>query len=257
MTAILQKTIPYNPLEEKKLPGIQPLAPEAWLMADDAYAGQMAERERLLASRRDEVLQLDARAMAAAQELLHMALDALDPGAGDTALRPDGVRVPVDWEDPLGTLGRFAQQDFCILQKPDGAPEHVLTGAVLCFPASWTLAEKYLQPLTGIHVPVDSYDAGIAARVQRLFDGVQAGRPLWRFNALWYHDPALFQPRSQLAPRDRPHRSRAGYLRSEKQVIMRLPQTRAVVFAIHTRVLGRADVMRQWGAPQDDGGARL
>lgn len=256
MTAILQKTIPYNPLEEKKLPGIQPLAPEAWLTADDAYAGQIAERERLLAGRRDEVLRLDARAMAAAQELLQMALDTLDPGAGDTALRPDGVRVPVDWEDPLGTLGRIAQQDFCILQKPEGAPEHVLTGAVLCFPASWTLAEKYLQPLTGIHVPVDSYDAGIAARVQRLFDGVQAGRPLWRFNALWYHDPALFQPRSQYAPRDRTHGSRAGYLRSEKQVILRLPQTRAVVFAIHTRVLARADVMRQWGAPQDDGAAQ-
>lgn len=256
MKAILQKTIPYNPLEEKKLPGIQPLAPDGWLAADDAYAGQMAERERLLSTRRDEVLRLDASAMAAAQELLQMALDAMDSGAEDAALRLDGVRVAVDWEDPLGTLGRIAQQDFCILQKPDGAEEHVLTGAVLCFPASWTLAEKFMRPLTGIHVPVDSYDAGIAARVQRLFDGVQAGRPLWRFNALWYRDPALYQPRSQYAPREKPDASRAGYLRSEKQVILRLPQTRAVVFAIHTHVLARADVMRQWGPRQEDPAVR-
>lgn len=255
MTAILQKTIPYNPLEKKKLPGIQPLTPDGWLAADDAYAGQMAERERLLATRRDEVLQLDASAMGAAQELLQMALEAMAPNAEDTVLRPDGVRTAIDREDPLGTLGRIAQQDFCILQRPDGAEEHVLTGAVLCFPASWTLAEKFLQPLTGIHVPVDSYDAGLAARVQRLFDGVQAGRPLWRFNALWYQDPALFQPRSQYAPRNKPHGSRAEYLRSEKQVIMRLPQTRAVVFAIHTRVLARAEVMRQWGTPQEEPGA--
>ncbi|UWQ55379.1 heme-dependent oxidative N-demethylase family protein [Leisingera caerulea] len=256
MKAILQKTIPYNPLEERKLPGIQPLEPDRWLVADDAYADQMAERERLLATRRDAVLRLDANAMAAAQELLRMALDALDIGAGDTALRPDGMRVTVDLEDPLGTLGRLAQQDFCILQKPEGAQEHLLTGAVLCFPASWTLAEKFLQPLTGIHVPVDSYDAGIAARVQRLFDGVQAGRPLWRFNALWYQDPALFQPRSQYAPRDKPHSTRADYLRSEKQVIMRLPQTRAVVFSIHTHVLARADVLRQWGSALDPPAAR-
>ncbi|MFY0311410.1 DUF3445 domain-containing protein [Leisingera sp. D0M16] len=256
MTAILQKTIPYNPLVERKLPGIQPLAPDGWLTVDDAYAGQMAERERLLAARRDEVLRLDASAMAAAQELLQMALEVMDPKAEDTVLRPDGVRAAVDREDPLGTLGRIAQQDFCILQRPDGAEEHVLTGAVLCFPASWTLAEKFLQPLTGIHVPVDSYGAGIAARVQRLFDGVQAGRPLWRFNALWYQDPALFQPRSQNAPRLKPHGGRAEYLRSEKQVIMRLPQTRAVVFAIHTHVLARADVMRQWGIQQEEPGAR-
>ncbi|WP_264213780.1 heme-dependent oxidative N-demethylase family protein [Leisingera thetidis] len=254
MTPILQKTIPYNPLEEKKLPGIQPLAPGNWLTADDAYAAQMAERERLLAARREDVLQLDAGAMAAAQELLQMALDSVDPDAGAAAVRPDGVKVALDWEDPLGTLGRVAQQDFCILQKPAGAQEHVLTGAVLCFPASWTLAEKFLQPLTGIHLPVDSYDAGIAARVQRLFDGVQAGRPLWRFNALWYQDPALFQPRSQYAPRDRSHGSRAEFLRSEKQVILRLPQTRAVVFAIHTHVLARSDAMRQWGKPQERSG---
>ena len=253
MTEILQKSIPYNPLEERKLPGIQPLAPEKWLIADEAYAGQMAVRARLLSDRRQEVLQLDASAMAAAQELLQLVLDTVDPGARESAVRPDGVTVPVDREDPLGTLGRIAQQDFCILQKPDGANEHVLTGAVLCFPASWMLAEKFMQPLTGIHVPVDSYDAGIAARVQRLFDGVQAGRPLWRFNALWYRDPALFQPRSRFAPRDRQHGNEAAYLRSERQVILRLPQTRAVVFAIHTFVVARDDVMKQWGVPGSPG----
>lgn len=253
---ILQKSMPYNPLEEKQLPGIQPLALEDWLSADDAYAGQMAERERLLASRRDEVLQLDAGAMAAAQELLQVVLDRVDPGAMETAVRADGVRVAIDRKDPLGTLGRIAQQDFCILQKPADAQEHVMTGAVLCFPASWMLSEKFMRPLTGIHVPVDSYDAGIAARVQRLFDGVQAGRPLWRFNALWYRDPALFQPRSQFAPRDKSHGSRADFLRSEKQMIWRLPQTRAVVFAIHTYVVAREDVMRQWGTPQEAAGLR-
>ncbi|KIC17544.1 heme-dependent oxidative N-demethylase family protein [Leisingera sp. ANG-Vp] len=253
MTEILQKTIPYNPLEEKKLPGVQPLGPEEWLTADEAFSGQMAERRRLLSERRQDVLQLDVGAMAAAQELLQMVLDTVSPGARQTAVRPDGVAVPVDPKDPLGTLGQIAQQDFCILQKPEGADEHVLTGAVLCFPASWTLAEKFMRPLTGIHVPVGSYDAGIAARVQRLFDGVQAGRPLWRFNALWYQDPALFQPRSQFAPRDRSHGTRADYLRSEKQMILRLPQSRAVVFAIHTRVLARQDVMRQWGTPGQAG----
>ena len=247
MTEILQKSIPYNPLEERKLPGIQPLAPEKWLIADEAYAGQMAVRARLLSDRRQEVLQLDASAMAAAQELLQLVLDTVDPGARESAVRPDGVTVPVDREDPLGTLGRIAQQDFCILQKPDGANEHVLTGAVLCFPASWMLAEKFMQPLTGIHVPVDSYDAGIAARVQRLFDGVQPGRPLWRFNALWYTRPELFLPRSETDKRHKVSPELASYLRSERQSILRLPKTRVVVFSIHTFVMARGAVT---GSPE-------
>lgn len=253
MTEILQTTIPYDPLDPRKLPGVQPLAPEDWVQRDEAYAAQIAERERLLAERRDQVLQLAPEALPAATELLETVLEVSENVQGQWVFRPDGSRVAIDWQDPLGTLGRIAQQDFCILEKPQGSDEHILTGAVLCFPASWTLAEKFMQPLTAIHVPVDSYDAGIAARVQRLFDGVQAGRPLWRFNALWYEDPVLHQPRSQLAPRVHADPAQAGYLRSERQAILRLPRTRAVVFSIHTRIVRREDAMRQWGQAEAAG----
>ena len=132
------------------------------------------------------------------------------------------------------------QEDLCILQKC--GDEHVLTGAVLCFPASWTLSEKFMRPLIGIHDPVAEYDARLATRVQRLFDGVQVGRPLWRFNALWYSDPALHQPRSSSARREAHSAEEGAYLRSERQCILRLPRTNAVIFSIHSFVLKRADV---------------
>ena len=109
----------------------------------------------------------------------------------------------------------------------------------MTFPASWRLAEKIGQPLTAIHDPVSEYTPDIARRVQRLFDGVQVGRPLWRYNQLWYHDPALFQPRSSMEPRSKPD-SAARYFRTERQCVVRLPKTRAVVFSIHTWVLERA-----------------
>ncbi|CAM3910172.1 DUF3445 domain-containing protein [Phaeobacter inhibens] len=249
MTEILQTRLSYNPLEKRKLPGIQPLASEDWLHFDDAYAGQMAERERLLQQCRAQVVYCAPEATPAASELLEAVLAQLYPDAtGHNVVRPDGGEVTVDWEDPLGTLGRIAQQDFCILEKPEGAQEHVLTGAVLCFPANWTLAEKAGRPLIAIHEPVDSYDTGIAARVQRLFDGVQVGRPMWRFNALWYADATLHQPRRVSGDRPRPGAETAGYMRSERQTILRLPRSRAVIFSIHTSVLRRTDVMAQWGA---------
>lgn len=137
------------------------------------------------------------------------------------------------------------QEDFCLLSK--SGDEHVLDAAVLCFPASWRLAEKIGRPLSAVHDPVAEYDAGLARRVQRLFDGVQAGRPLWRFNVLYYDDPALFQPRSAQMPRPLSHARTAPFIRSERQCILRLPRTRAVVFSIHTYVIATGS--EQGGQP--------
>ncbi|MEX0349902.1 MAG: DUF3445 domain-containing protein [Paracoccaceae bacterium] len=240
MTVLLQSSIPYDPLTPRPLPGIAPLRIEDWLIRDEAFAGQMAQRDALLAERRADVLAMHDTARPAAEELLDLVIALAYPGAGPNVTRPDGVAVTIDRADPLGTLGRLVQEDLCILQKQGS--EHVLTGAVLCFPASWMLAEKYLRPLVAIHEPVDAYDGSIAKRVQRLFDGVQPERPLWRFNALWYAEPDLHQPRSANARRRTPAAKTADYLRSERQSILRLPQTRAVIFSIHTYVLARAAI---------------
>jgi hypothetical protein len=69
--------------------------------------------------------------------------------------------------------------------------------------------------------------------VQRLFDAVRPGAPLWRANVLAYADPALHHPHPK-----RP--GPAAYVRSERQAIARLPETGAVVFSIHTSLVARA-----------------
>lgn len=240
---ILQRRIPYDLTRPRPLPGTAPLDMAQWLHADEAYAGQMAERLRLLTEARDRVLWLDPAALEAGCELLAMVLAHLPGGFGRdgaAVLCPDGRRVVPDAQDPLGSLGKILQEDLCLMVK-EGA-EHVLRGAVLCFPASWTLAEKAGRPLIGIHRPVAVYDETMARRVQRLFDGVRAGHPLWRYNALWYDDPTLFQPRSEQAPRKAPVSAEAPYFRSERQSILRLPVSGAVVFSIHTYVVARGDV---------------
>jgi hypothetical protein len=236
MTDVLQTSLPYDPLSPRPLPGIAPLDPDDWLIFDEAFAGQMAERDRLLSGHPDAVLAMDEGARFAAEELLDAVLARAYPQAGAEAVRRDGVRVEIRRSDPLGTVGRLVQQDFCILQKC--RDEHMMTGAVLCFPASWRLDEKFMRPLSGIHAPVGSYDAAIAKRVQRLFDGVRVGRPLWRFNTLWYDDAVLHRPER----REEPDPATAPYLRSERQSILRLPGTGAVVFAIHTFILARTSV---------------
>jgi len=238
MTPILQAALPQDMQTARDLPGVQPVI-GSWARCDEAYGAQMAYRRHLVQSRRAEVLHDPPATQAAIQELWDHLIPLL-PSLGFRQQTghircPDGVDIALGSDSPLALLGQMLQCDLCLLTKEHG--EHVLKAAVVCFPASWTLAEKIDRPLSTIHAPVDSYDPAIAARVQRLFDGVRAHRPLWRFNQLWYADPDLFQPRPDTSPRAEPCPDAAAYFRAERQVILRLPETGWVLFAIHTYVL--------------------
>jgi hypothetical protein len=239
MPPVLQTRLrPDTPRPGEKLPGARPLDLREWLVVDDAFAGQMALRDALIARRRGEVLALDPEAGDAARELLDVVLGRIAANPlyrmGAAVRRPDGVVVDLDRNDPMVTAGRLVAEDLCLLDKRD--VEHVLVAAVLCFPSRWRLDEKIGRPLTRIHRPVAPYDGEVARRVQRLFDGLRPERPLWRANLVRHRDPALFQPVSE-TEKDRGEAADAGYLRSERQCLLRLPVTGAVVFSIHTTLV--------------------
>ena len=217
-----------------------------WIWVLDSYAGQMAERERLIDACPDRVHALFPEATEAAAELLALVLRHLPPEVGfrqDADGRaitcPDGRRVRLDRSAPLLTLGRIVQEDLCLLQKPQGGAEHLLAGAILCFPASWTLSEKLGHPMTAIHRPVRDYDPDLARRVERMLDGVRPGRPLTRSNAFLYEAPDLFQPRRESDPRPAGDAG-SPFFRSERQCLVRLPETGAVAFSIHTILMPSA-----------------
>ncbi len=241
MAVILQARLPFLPWLDPRtarLPGVLPLEGEDWLQRDDAYAGQMAVRDRLIAGMPEVVVAVRPEGRAAAEELYDLvlarltAVDGYRVGVG-SVMRPDGVAVTLDRANPLATLGRLVQEDLCLLERQ--GDEHVLTGAVLCFPSSWSLAEKLGRPLGSIHRTVKTYDPELARRVQRMFDVIRVGQPLWRMNALIYADPDLHQPGYEAAPRT--ERRTGRFVRSERQCFVRLPTTGAVLFAIHTYVV--------------------
>lgn len=243
---ILQDRLPHLPWLDprtRRLPGILPVEGRDWLRLDEAYGPQMALRDRLIALQAPVVHALLSEARPAADELYAATLDWLRAAPGftltdDSAIRPDGVTVPLDPDQPLLTLGRLVQEDLCLMEAR--GQEYALTGAILCFPASWTLAQKIGRPLTGIHDPVPVYDADLARRVARLFDAIRPEQPLWRMNYLTYDDFVLHQPRREGEKRPQP--TDHVYIRCERQCLMRLPVTRAVVFTIHTYVVDAATV---------------
>lgn len=250
---VLQERLPFAPWADprtRRMPGVMPLAADDWLRVDDAYGGQMGLRDRLIAARPGAVHALLPGAEAAARELFAKVVDEELPRlgirvTGGVARRPDGVAVPVDADRPLITLGRLVQEDLCLMQAGPGGV-HRLTGAILCFPAGWTLAEKLGHPLLRIHAPVAKYDEDVGRRVQRLFDAIRPETPLWRANAHYSRAP-LFHPLGEGEGKDTGEDA-MPLIRSERQCLLRLPVSQAVVFSIHTYLVRIADLTAEQAA---------
>jgi hypothetical protein len=248
-TNICQAHLPLSPWSDprlKNLPGVNPLDRAQWILVDDAFDAQMAYVDFLLSERRDAVFAIDESADAAARELLLHLMDALNDIVGyrveDTMVtRPDGCVVQLDWDNALLCARSLVQQDLCLMMPKEN--EHVLVGGAMCFPASWTLSEKFMRPMTGIHEPVQEYGDGLAQRVERMFNMMRPDQDLWRANWLIYNDPHLHQPRRGGEGRTR-DTQKDHWVRVERQSLCKLPETQAIVFGIHTYVVG-FDVLTQ------------
>jgi dimethylamine monooxygenase subunit A len=187
-------------------------------VADDQHDAQLAEKARLLAERRDELVAVLPSARTAAAEVL------------EAVVAVTG-RPPEDDLEPLDAAGRMVQEDLCLLVEREGA--HHLDGASLCFPSYWSLADKLGRPLAEVHGPVPHYADSLAERVERHLAGLRPGRPVWRRNWSIHDDPTLHLPGpTPPRPVDPPE---GLWLRSERQTLSRLPRSGAVLFTIGTQ----------------------
>ncbi len=162
---------------------------------------------------------------------------------GEWLLRDDAFAAQMAYRDALIA----SRLDDVFLAEPaslpmqeellimDMAAEPRLTAGVLCFPASWSLAEKFGAGLEAIHGYIDEYTEEMAARVRRMFDAIRPEQLLWRANFLRYAEADLHQPRRIIEAKPMP--KTGGFVRVERQTLRKLPRTGAVVFGIHTYVI--------------------
>ncbi|QIK41432.1 DUF3445 domain-containing protein [Pontibrevibacter nitratireducens] len=227
MPLILQhpEQTPWMKPATRRNPGVQPLDPHDWLQRDACHADQMALRNHLIDTRREQVFGCGDD-MAPSVEVCEL--------VGRTL----GVDIPPDGDHPLIRAAQQVQEDLLILQrqgKERQGKDWVLTDGVLCFPSHWTLSQKLGRPLDAIHEPVPFYAGDLARRVQRLFDAIRVEQPLWRANWLIYPDADLFHPRREYEEK-RADWSGELYIRVERQSLVKLPQTGAIVFSIKTDI---------------------
>lgn len=226
---------PWDAPRFDMIPGTQPIDPYDWLHLSDTYAAQIQERLTLTAQRYEEVIGQVEGAAPAIAELYDFVLETLRRHPDftvteDAVICPDGRTVVL--ADPLITMAHLVQEDLCLMEKI--GDEYALTAAILCFPAGWTLSEKLGHPMTRIHAPVTSYDDMAAKRVGRLFEGLQVDRPILRWNGNYKTHGNLYGPETEYARHDDPAPLERPFFRSERQCLVRLPKTRAILFSIHT-----------------------
>lgn len=128
-------------------------------------------------------------------------------------------------------VARSTAEDLCILAVVDG--RWLLVAGVVCFPSMWRLPDKLGLSIAAVHEPVPRYAEELEVRVDRFFDRLPPGRPVWRRNWFIHDVPDLFLPAPvhHDAPVDVPD---GLWLRSERQTLMRVAAD-VVVFSIRTQ----------------------
>jgi dimethylamine monooxygenase subunit A len=249
--------LPFDPFDGKAFRlriGARSLDPSAWIVLDERTDQELDQKVALLSESPERFaacvsLPTDPLTIAAAAEL-HGAIAAhlctYDPAHWESATaRVDRFR---DGEgiDPLVHAGLLTQEDWCILTQQSPSQPLLLTAGTLCFPNRWRLAEKIGLPIMGIHRPVPQYGEEVGLPTNSLLDRLKPGRPVWRMNWGIADNPALHQPTGHFDPNAGSRVLNIGAdvaLRIERQTLIRLPDTGAVVFGIRTIVRSLNEVL--------------
>jgi hypothetical protein len=235
----------YTPYDGSKKPfsiGLAPLDLSDWIEPDERLLADLAEKDALFADRRDVVFREELGSRPAQAETLDRLAAFLAERRpafyrrdGDTMLVGDGRRVALAGDEPpLMTAARLIQDDLVIMQKGEGG--YRLVAAALCFPSSWSLAEKFGGSLDQIHAVVPGYAETMAARMNRIFDALKVEMPVWRMNWSLYPDAELHHPESRQRPRDWFQSNFDAFVRVERQTLRRLPDTGDILFTIRIYV---------------------
>ena len=159
----------------------------------------------------------------------------------------DGERYDLQDEsiEPLRQMSRFIEEDFMLIQDIDGA--QTITAASNAYSSSGRLVNSVGRNVAWAHEPVPQLTAKLGPRIDRMIGSIHADMPCERFN--WQLTPLAtkFFPHMAHAAnadamrricddlRRNPQRAEELlWIRVERQTLLRLPESRAVAFTLHT-----------------------
>ena len=215
--------------------GLRSMDVDKWIEIDENFDTEIAEKRRLLESKRKQVFAALPAGANGSREVLAKLVEYLAKQFPDRF--PEAVEIDNSLH-PLEAASLLVQEDLAIM-SPDGG-QWLLTAASICFPSRWDLASKVGANMHGIHEPVPHYEERIGAATDAVFNKMTPDRPVWRINWTVLDGPELFQPavtgrkarrHPQLGPDEF---GDAMYFRTERQTLWKLPASGDIVFTIRT-----------------------
>lgn len=267
--------IPYRPFAGKKdhkvNMGIRNISkePETWLLIENTYKESTKLRKEICNNYPKHTIHVNPseRAIGAAREYYEKVTNfLLDRYPQYFYIKDDqiynainDVYLPLDGskEEPSSLLLHLAasvEEDVVILLKDnpnDAEEEYKMRASINGFPAGFDPAEGFDQPISIIHGPVPSYENRLKLGMSRFFNRLEP-------KDMWYRTNWSIQAHKNLFSLHGNH-ARAGqvitplkmeeidfedgcFLRVERQVLTRMPKSRAVIMTIRTYTTPMAQV---------------
>src|ERR1051325_657402 len=188
----------------------------------------LAERRHWLRSNPEQFTALLPEGVALLQEAVELA-------QREGTLLPDALGALAGAKSPADKcrhLGESWEPDFVLLcAGADGVFR--VAGGCVCFPSSWSLAEKLGHRLEFVHSPVPGLNAALGRQIQSFLSQMKSGLAWQRLNWGLSRTAELNQhPSRNLPPLDVSIPPEEIFLRVEDQALVRLPETQGVLFGI-------------------------
>jgi dimethylamine monooxygenase subunit A len=231
---------PYDGSNKLFQIGLKPLDPADWIDVDEDLATTLDEKDLLGAAHFADVFAAEDGSEAAQAEVLAMLAAHLADRFPEVYRRLEdriemaGRTVELGATPALWTAARLVQEDLLLMRR--GESDWRLAAAALCFPSSWTLADKIGRPIHEIHGPVPGFGAGTrpAELIARMFDTLRPAVPVLRWNWSLYGDAELFHPHAS-HPEGRfgsGARAETVFFRVERQTLRKLPVSGDILFTV-------------------------
>ncbi|KAK6497926.1 hypothetical protein TWF481_012320 [Arthrobotrys musiformis] len=154
--------------------------------------------------------------------------------------------------EALKILATTVEDDILILQKEEERETYSLQGFIACFPNGFDSSKKMGMGLNEIHEPVPMFKERLALSMERFFGKLEVGKWVRRLNwTISTHD-RLFLPTGnhhyegeQIPEQPETVDLEKTFLRVERQVLLRLPASRDMVFFVKTYMTRLARVKEE------------
>jgi hypothetical protein len=201
-----------------------------------------ARRETTAAARAER-----ARWLAEDPEAYAALLDEARPALAETVVLANGLGADIDPAAPpreqLLALGRACEPDF-VWMHPTADGQHRLVGGVVCFPSRWALGDKLGRTISDIHAPVPGLNELLAKPIEAFMARQRPGEVWVRENVNFASDPNLnHHPARPHRPIDRSVTAADFWIRMEHQLLLKLPASGSILFAIRVEVVPLAEVL--------------